>query len=460
MAELQTLEELEDLLPGRQFSFAQADRDQHAADQSALLPRAPDVVVWPESTEDVRRLLEWANENQVAVTAWGAGTSLEGNPIPLRGGITLDLRRMNRILELHSSDLQVTVEAGALYKDMNAQLAKHGLFFPPDPGANASIGGMLANNAAGLRTVRYGATRDNTLALEVVLAGGAVIRTGSRAIKQSSGYALTDLFIGSEGTLGVITRATLRLAPVPAHIGAASVAFPNVAQAAEAVYDLMGTGLAPTALELLDRRAVKVMNSEPDLDLAEAPHLFVEFSAPSQPVLAEASTLAAEICRANDAITFDGGLGQQARDRLWQARYRIFESHQRVYRGHEYLLTDTCVPLSAFPAHVKFASAQIVASQLHGSIVCHAGDGNMHTVVFFPPEDEARRAKTEQLNVALVEHALELDGTVSGEHGIGLSKRGYMAAEHGAGSLNLMHEIKRTLDPHGILNPGKVLPEE
>lgn len=460
MSDKQSFQELKDILPESRLSFSDAHRGHHARDQSGLPSYPPDVVVWPESEHEVQLALKWANAAGVPVTAWGAGTSLEGNPIPVRGGISLDLRRMNRVLQLHAADLQVTVQAGVLYKDMNAQLAKGGLFFAPDPGANASIGGMVANNAAGLRTVRYGATRENTLGLEVVLANGKIVRTGTRATKQSSGYALTDLFVGSEGTLGVITQATLRLAPIPAHLGAATASFPDPRSAAEAVFDLMGSGLAPSALELLDGRAVHVINQEPEINLPQAPHLLVEFSAPTQSILSELSELARALCEQNGATGLELGLGKQARDRLWAARYQLFEAHRRTYSGHSYMLTDTCVPLAGFADHVEFASGWIDRSQLQGSIVCHAGDGNMHTVVFFPAGDEEARNRAEALNTALVEHALGLDGTVSGEHGIGLNKRRYMSSEHGQTGIELMSTIKQGLDPNGILNPGKVFPEE
>ncbi len=378
--------------------------------------------------------------------------------MPIEGGIVLDLSRMNQILELHAADFQVTVQAGLRYKDMNEQLARHGLFFPPDPGANASVGGMLANNAAGIRTVRYGAIRDNVLALEAVLAGGEVIRTGSRAVKQSSGYALTDLFVGSEGTLGVMTAATLKLAPIPAWVGAATAGFPSVRQAGETVYELIGAGLGVTALELLDGHAIGILNRDSEFSFHEIPYLFIEIPAVSRDGLAELLKMAQEICQSHKCEDFEKGLGREARDRLWRARYRMFESHQRSFPGHDYLLTDTCVPISKFAEHADFAAHGIADSGLPGSIVCHAGDGNMHTVMFFAPDDDEARQRAEAMNVDLVKHALEMDGTLSGEHGIGFGKRGYMVDEHGEASLQVMRRLKAALDPRGILNPGKILP--
>lgn len=452
------LKELEEIFPTSRLSIKKGDRDHHARDQSALPAHPPEAVVWPETTEEVSALLEFAQAADVPVTPWGSGTSLEGNPLPTAGGIVVDMGHMNQVLKVHAEDFQVTVQAGLRYRDMNEHLARQGLFFPPDPGANASVGGMLANNAAGIRTVRYGATRDNVLGLEVVLAGGEVIRTGTRAVKQSSGYALTDLFVGSEGTLGVITEATLQLAPVPAWVGAATAGFPSVRQAAQAVYELIGAGLGVTALELLDAHAMGILNRDSQFSFREIPYLFIEIPAPSRGGLDELLEMAEKICRANACQDFKKGLGREARDNLWQARYHIFESHQRSFPGHDYLLTDTCVPISKFAEHAAFAAQEIADSGLPGSIVCHAGDGNMHTVVFFPPDDEGARQRAEAMNGELVNHALELDGTLSGEHGIGLGKRGYMMAEHGEASLNVMRRLKAALDPHGVLNPGKIMP--
>ncbi|MBE7556430.1 MAG: FAD-binding protein [Anaerolineales bacterium] len=452
-----TFRALQVIVGPERVSITQADRLQHACDQSSHAEHLPDLVVWPQTTTEVSAILAYANTVRLPVTAWGAGTSLEGNPVPVQGGIVLDFQRMNQILAVHAADFQVTVQPGMLYKDMNKTLARHGLFFAPDPGANASIGGMVANNAAGIRTVKHGATRDNVLALEVVLANGEVLRTGARSVKQSAGYDLTHLFVGSEGTLGIVTEATLKLAPLPEHFSAVIAAFPTVEIAAEVVFAIIGSGLEPTALELLDSQALTVLNSEADFDLTVAPTLFMEFSGASEASLAEELVLVEAICREHDVQSFQAGIGREARNRLWQARHRFFETSQRYYRGYAYLLTDVAVPISQFPALVAAANQIMARLNCQGTIIGHAGDGNLHTAIFFPPGDDEARAHAAQVNDHLVERALALGGTCTGEHGVGLGKQKYMLAEHGPVALNLMRQLKATLDPNGILNPGKVL---
>ena len=452
------LAQLQNIFPPERISTARAIREQHARDQSAHPAHLPDVVVWPVSTAEVSQTLQLANEARIPVTPWGAGTSIEGNPIPVQGGILLDLSRMDQILTIHERDFQVTVQPGVLYKDMNKILARHGLFFAPDPGANASIGGMLANNAAGIRTVKYGATRDNVLALEVVLADGRVIRTGSRSVKQSSGYDLTHLFVGSEGTLGVITEATLKLAPIPAHISAAVATFPTVADAAATVFDIIGAGLEPAALELLDATAMRVLNTDPDIDFPEKPTLFMEFSASNEAALTESMALVQEICQEHGAEGFDTGVGRQERARLWHARHHLFETHLRYFAGQNFLVGDAAVPISNYPTLIARTADLMEKMGMIGSLVGHAGDGNIHTLVFYPPEDSEAKKQALAFNDAFVSLALELEGTSTGEHGVGLGKQKFMAREHGP-ALHVMRQIKRTLDPNGILNPGKVLAE-
>ncbi len=439
-------------------SVAEADRAQHARDQSAHPGHLPDVIVWPRTTAEVSAILSYANAQRIPVVAWGAGSSIEGNPIPVRGGIILDFGQMNQILEVHAHDFQVTVQPGLLYKDMNRVLARDGLFFPPDPGANASIGGMIANNAAGIRTVKYRATRDNVLALEVVLADGEIIRTGSRSVKQSAGYDLTHLFIGSEGTLGIVTEATLKLAPLPEHFSAVTAAFPSVTAAAEAVFHIIGAGLEPAALELLDESAIEMLNGDEGFDFVAAPTLLMEFNGAGEGALEEALRLVEMICREDDCLAFQAGVGREARNRLWRARHSLFEVMRRTFPGQAYLLTDVAVPISNYPALVATAAEVITELDLNGIIIGHAGDGNMHTSCFFPPADTRSQANAQRLNDHLVEKALALNGTSSGEHGVGLGKQKYMAQEHGP-ALQVMRHIKATLDPQRILNPGKVLGE-
>ena len=437
-------------------SATQADRALHARDQSAHVGHLPDLVVWPRTTQEVSEILRHANQVGLPVTAWGAGTSIEGNPIPVYGGIVLNFQQMNQILEIHTEDFQVTVQPGIFYRDMNKILARHGLFFAPDPGANASIGGMVANNAAGIRTVKYGATRDNVLSLEVVLANGEVIQTGSRSVKQSSGYDLTHLLVGSEGTLGVVTAATLKLAPIPEHYSAVTVAFPSVEVAAQVVYEIIGAGLDPSALELLDRSSVALLNTEPGIDLTEIPHLFMEFNGASLSALQETLNMAQEICDAYDCEQFQAGLGQAERNRLWELRHAFFEIALRRHPGQDYYVSDVAVPISQYPHLVRYLLQSMAEAGLEGGVLGHAGDGNVHTVFFFPPDDAHLRATIYAVHDRLVDKAIELSGTSTGEHGVGLGKQKYMLNEHGPIALELMRQIKQVFDPKGILNPGKI----
>ena len=456
MLSSQIFQQLQQIVGEKHASRTLAERDLHSRDQSPHPPALPDAVVWPASTQEVRAIARLAHEEGIPLVGWGAGTSIEGNPIPVRGGIVVDFRRMDRILAIHAQDFQVTVQPGVLYKDMNRVLARHGLFFAPDPGANASIGGMIANNAAGTRTVKYGATRDNVLALEVVLADGRVVRTGSRAVKQSAGYDLTHLFTGSEGTLGLITQATLKLAPIPEHFSAATAAFPTVQDAADAVFGIMGSGLNPAALELLDQATIRLLKEEAGFAIPTAPNLFLEFHGASQAALEEELRLAEAICRECHCLEFQAGLGREAHKQLWETRHRTFEIMLRRHPGQRYLVTDVAVPISRYPELVAYAAEAMESLELPGAMVGHAGDGNLHTVVFFHDSPDAQ-ARVEELNRGLVMKALELEGTCTGEHGVGLGKKKYLAQEYGPEAVALMGELKALLDPKGILNPGKVV---
>lgn len=445
-------------LPAERISAAPAVLAQNAQDESSFPACPPEVVVWPITTAEVSQIMAYAFAHNIPVTGRGAGTSLEGQPIPLQGGIVLNFQQMNQIVAVYAQDFQVRVQPGIFYMDMNKVLARDGLFFAPDPGANASIGGMLANNAAGIRTVKYGAVRDNILALEVVLANGEIIRTGSRAVKQSAGYDLTHLFVGSEGTLGLITEATLKLFPLPEAFSAATAAFPTIAAAAQTVFEIIGSGLEPAALELLDQVAITVLNTDEGINLASAPHLFMEFSGPSEKSLAETLALVQQLCQENGGYDFRAGLGRDQRNYLWDARHRLFEIHKRYFPGHDYLIADIAVPISRYPAVIGRASQAIAALQVTASIISHAGDGNVHVTMFYPAGDTAAQARCQQVNEAVVHYALEQDGTITGEHGVGIGKQKFMVEEHGAGAIRLMQQIKTLLDPKSLLNPGKVLP--
>lgn len=437
-------------------SVTRADREYHARDQSFHHAHMPAAVVFPETTAQVSAILNYANEHSIPVTPWGAGTSIEGNPIPVAGGIVVDFMRMDKIVQVYQDDFQVDVQPGIKYKDMNAKLAAHGLFFAPDPGANASIGGMIANNAAGTRTPGYGATRDNVLRLELVLANGDVIRTGTRSVKTSSGYDLVHLIIGSEGTLGIVTQATLKLYPIPEHFSAVVASFEKLESATRAVAALMGAGLNPVALELIDPVTARNLNTTGEFHLHETPTLLMEFHSATLQAIEHELALAQELCKDNGCVFFEAGVGRAERDRLWKMRHSTYEVMVRNHPGIAFLICDVAAPVSKYPELVAACEREIMALGLAGaSMVGHAGDGNLHPLVPYLPGDEASHARALQALGNMVRVALSLGGTATGEHGIGLGKIQFMQEEHGA-SLKIMRAIKQTLDPNGILNPGKM----
>ncbi len=433
-----------------------SEREHHARDQSFHDAHMPAAVVFPENAEQVSAILKYANEHLIPITPWGAGTSIEGNSIPVAGGIVLDVARMDKILRVYHDDFQVDVQPGIKYKDMNVKLAHDGLFFAPDPGANASIGGMIANNAAGTRTPGYGATRDNVYRLEVVLANGEIIRTGTRSKKTSSGYDLVHLFIGSEGTLGVVTQATLKLRPIPEHFSAVVAAFENVAGATRSVSAIMGAGLKPVALEYLDAFTAQQLNTTGEFRLHEKPTLLIEFHSATPHAIEHELTLAQELCNDHGCIFFEAGVGRAERDRLWKMRHSTYEVLVRNHPGISFLVCDVAAPVSKYPELVTACEQEINALHLPGaSIVGHAADGNAHPLVPYLPGDEASHARAVQALGNMVRVALSLGGTATGEHGVGLGKIQFMREEHGA-SLDVMRAVKKLFDPNGILNPGKM----
>ncbi|MFQ5795360.1 MAG: FAD-binding oxidoreductase [Candidatus Bipolaricaulia bacterium] len=449
------LDGLNAIVGAKRMTTGASELDLHAGDESFHERHRPDVVIYPASTEEVSRILAWANERRVPVTAWGAGTSLEGNPIPIHGGIVLDMHRMDQIVNVWPEDLQVRVQAGVVFTDLNDRLRRYGLFFPPDPGASATIGGMIANNAGGIRAVKYGVTRDHALGLQVVLADGRIIETGSRSIKSSSGYDLTRLFVGSEGTLGVITEATLRLTGIPEEVMAAVVPFASVEDAARAVSEIIGTGLSPSALELVDEEIISLINRFKGLTLEERPTLLIEFHGSSRTGLEEEIDFAREICSANGATAFDTGIGREERDRLWEARYAVHEAIRHAFSQYASIVADVAVPISRFPEIVRYVKQVAHKTGIPGLAFGHAGDGNLHVELVADLQNEEEWRQTNRANDAIVEYALDLGGTATGEHGIGIGKRKFMAREHGE-SLKVMEQIKKTFDPNDILNPGKI----
>jgi len=449
---------LSDLVDEDRFSRGQSNRELYLQDISAHRGTLPAGVIWPVTAEEVSRILAWCYENEMPVTPWGAGTSTEGNPVPTRGGLVMDMTQMDRILDIRPMDLQVDVQPGVLRKELNRQLGQHGLFFPPDPGADATIGGMIANNASGVQTVRYGATRDCVMRLSVVLPSGEVIHTGTRAPKSSSGYDLTRLFVGSEGTLGVVTEATLKLAGLPSHHLVATVTFETLEGAAKAVALMIGSGLDPAALELLTPELIHLMNREAGLELPEVPSLFCEFHGVSDAVLQDAAELAEELCRQGGATGFRTGVDRKKRTELWRARHDAMETIHRAHTGKEALIVDVAVPISRLPEMVVFSKNLVDGEEAVGYIFGHAGDGNFHIVLVGDPDEGDEWSILEHVNQQVVNRAIELGGTCTGEHGIGIGKRQFMELEHGA-SYTLMRGIKDLIDPKGLLNPGKIFLE-
>ncbi len=449
------LEFIRSIVGPERMSIGESILDLHSKDESFHQRRKPEVVVWPLSSAEISQILKMANEDRIPVTPWGAGTSLEGNPIPVEGGIVLDFQQMNRILELRTEDLQVRVEAGVIYKELNQTLSRHGLFFPPDPGASATIGGMVGNNASGIRTIKYGATKDFILSMVVVLPSGEIIHVGTNAIKTSSGYDLCRLFVGSEGTLGVVTEVTLRLIGLPAEFMAAIAQFNPIREATDTVIQIMRSGLSPAALEFLDAPTVQVVNQFKKLSLEERPTLFIEFHGASAAGLREELEMVKEICGENRSFRFDAGIGREERNRLWEARYGVRESIKVHSPGFYPLVIDTAVPISKYSDMVEWGQRIVEKKGLKGYAFGHAGSGNLHMEILGIPEEKAQWQKVREAEEEIVHFALECGGTATGEHGIGIGKKKFMKKEHGE-SLTLMKRIKKLLDPNGIMNPGKI----
>ena len=446
---------LSGLTDSQRFSTGQSNRELHLHDISAHQGVLPAGIIWPHTTEEVSCILTWAYEQEVPVTPWGAGTSTEGNPVPARGGLVMDMTQMNKILEIRRQDLQVDVQPGVLRKELNRQAGKQGLFFPPDPGADASIGGMIANNASGVQTVKYGATKDYVMKLTVVLPRGTIIHTGCKAHKSSSGYDLSRLFVGSEGTLGVVTEATLRLAGIPTHHLAVTITFKKLDQASQSAAVMIGSGLEPAALELLTPELINLMNREKDLRLPEVPSLFCEFHGISKAALQETADQTKELCEDCGATGFKFAIEDSERIELWRARHEAWETIHRAHPGNETLIVDAAVPISRYSEMICYSQKLINEKNAVGYVFGHAGDGNLHVVLTGDPNDEKEWNRLQEINDQIVTRAVEIGGTCTGEHGIGIGKRKFMELEHGK-SYHLMRQIKELIDPKGLLNPGKI----
>jgi D-lactate dehydrogenase (cytochrome) len=439
----------------RRVTDGESALDQHAGDLSYHPPRRPDVVVFPESTQEVAAVLAYADGAGVPIVPFGAGTSLEGHVIPLRGGISLDLTRLNAIVALRPDDLTVTVQPGVTRSQLEAAAGPHGLFFPVDPGADATLGGMAATNASGTTTVRYGGMRAHVLELEVVLADGRVVRTGTRAVKSSAGYNITNLLLGSEGTLGVITELTLRLHPIPDHIAVARAAFPSVEAACRAAASIIGAGVLVTRCELLDAMTIAALNAFSGTSFPEAPYLFVEFGGSEAGVAGDLETTR-ELVEDEGATAFEAESDPTARAQMWSARHNALMASLALAPGSKAMTTDVAVPVSELAEAIEHARRALDASGLRGGIVGHVGDGNFHVAFLLEPDDAESIAQAEALNAAVVDDALSRGGTCTGEHGIGYGKLRYLERQHGD-LAPLFRGIKQLFDPNGILNPGKVV---
>jgi D-lactate dehydrogenase (cytochrome) len=442
---------------GSRFARGESILAQHGRDESAHAPALPDAVVFVESTREVADLVVLARAHHVPLIAFGGGSSVEGQVLAINGGISVDLTGMRRIVAVHNDDLDVVVEAGVTRLQLNAELRDSGLFFPIDPGADATLGGMAATRASGTNAVRYGTMRENVLGLTVVLADGSIVKTGGRARKSSSGYDLTRLFVGSEGTLGIITELTLRLHPVPEAMSAAVCAFADVDSAVRTVIQTIQAGVPVARIELLDALTIAAVNRHSRTTLAEAPTLFFEFHG-SQSAVAEQAALVQEIATDLGGQDFAWATRSEERNQLWRARHDAYFACLQLKPGARVFPTDVCVPISRLAAAIAATNDDIARVSIPVALFGHVGDGNFHLVVLIDPGNPDDVAQAEWINARVVERALAADGTCTGEHGVGIGKARYLVREHGVEAVALMRTLKQALDPDNLLNPGKILP--
>ena len=448
------LDSLRQLL-GDRLSTAAAVCAHHGRDESYHAPHAPDAVAFVHSTEEVVAIVKLCAEHKTPVIAFGTGTSLEGHVAALAGGVCIDMSQMNRILRVNLEDLDVLVEAGVTRKQLNEHLRDTGLFFPIDPGADASLGGMAATRASGTNAVRYGTMRENVLALTVVLADGRVIRTARRARKSAAGYDLTRLFVGSEGTLGVITELAVRLYGIPEAISAAVCAFPSIESAVDTVILTIQSGIRVARIELLDESQMVAINRYSKLDHKVAPTLFFEFHGTPAGV-AEQAEIVKAIAGEHGADDFQWATTSEARSKLWQARHDAYYAALALRPGSKGFATDVCVPISRLAECISETKQDLAQSPVPSALVGHVGDGNFHLVFMIDPDRPEEVAEASRLNDRMVGRALAMEGTSTGEHGVGYGKMEFLIAEHGE-AVSVMRTIKKALDPDGILNPGKIV---
>lgn len=445
---------LETLL-GERLSRSKSDLDLHGQSETHFAPCPPDAVAYPTSTDEVSQIVKICAAHGCPVIAWGTGTSLEGHTLAIRGGITVDFSRMDKVIEVNAADMDVRVQPGVTREALNTELRATGLFFPVDPGANASLGGMAATRASGTTAVRYGTMRDNVLGLTVVTADGRIVKTGTRARKSSAGYDLTGLFVGSEGTLGLITELTLRLQGQPEAISAGICAFDDMPSAVAAVTDTIQMGIPMARIEFVDAATATAFNAYAGASMPAQPHLMVEFHGSEQGVAEQADTFAA-IVQEHGGSPFEWSTQAEDRNRLWAMRHNGYYAILASRTGATAVVTDVCVPMSQLATAVEETSADIKDSPIPGPILGHVGDGNFHAILLINPNDPSEKDAALNLSARMAERALRLGGTVTGEHGVGIGKLDYMTKEHGD-AWQIMGDIKRAMDPQNILNPGKLV---
>ncbi|WP_417239441.1 FAD-binding oxidoreductase [Celeribacter halophilus] len=447
--------ELSSVLEGR-LTRSKSELDQHGLSETWFPPTPPEAVAYPETTAEVSEIMKICHAHGIPVTAFGAGTSLEGQTLATSGGLVVDFSRMNQVLRVNDADMDAVVQPGITREALNVELRNTGLMFPVDPGANASLGGMAMTRASGTTAVKYGTMKENVTGLEVVLADGKIIRTGSRARKSAAGYDLTSLFVGSEGTLGLITEMTVRLHGQPEAISAAVCSFEEIGPAVEAVIATIQVGLPMARIEFLDAESVHAVNLYSGANFPLKPHLFVEFHG-SEATVAEQVEMFGEIVHDFGGSDFEWAAKSEDRTALWTMRHHAYWACLALRKGTKAVVTDICVPISKLAEAVEQTRADIAASPLHGPILGHVGDGNFHAILLVDPNDKAEIKEGKRLAHRMAERALALGGTITGEHGIGMGKKSLMPEEHGA-AWDLMGQIKAAMDPKNILNPGKLVP--
>ncbi|MBL4894736.1 MAG: FAD-binding protein [Emcibacter sp.] len=441
-------------LLGDRLSLSESVRQHHGEEMTHYDVCLPDAVAFPDTTEEVSQIVKLCHKYEIPVIPYGAGTALEGHFMAIHGGITLDFNRMNRVKAIHNQDMDCTVEAGVTREQLNHEIRDTGLFFPIDPGANASLGGMAATRASGTNAVRYGTMRENVISLKAVMADGTIITTSSRAKKSAAGYDLTRLLVGSEGTLGVITEITVKLYGIPEAISAAVCPFTSLEGAVDTVVDVIQMGIPIARIELIDQELLDILNRFSDLNYPLEPTLFMEFhGSPSS--VQEQAEMVEDIAKSHGGHAFQWATRPEDRKKLWQARHDGFLAVRAAFPGKDFWVTDVCVPISRLAECIEETREDIARVDITAPLVGHVGDGNFHLTIPYDKNNPEDVARIEQVNKRLVERALRMEGTSTGEHGIGLGKKKYMMLEHGP-ALDFMKTIKKALDPKNILNPGKI----